>query len=110
MFKLIESDSQSFQWKQLLLLSLLIVVGYLTRTVGVGALIAVLVFMGLHKRYKELGLLLISCAGMLFVLMLLKNAIWQNGWFDGGQAGTLLFSCLVPVPLTAAVTLLIFIF
>ncbi len=90
-FKLIESDSQSFQWKQLLLLSLLIVVGYLTRTVGVGALIAVVVFMGLHKRYKELGLLLIGCAGMLFMLMLLKNAIWQNGWFDGGQAGTLLY-------------------
>lgn len=90
-FRLIESDSQSFQWKQLLLLSLLIVVGYLTRTVGLGALIAVVVFMGLHKRYKELGLLLISCAGMLFMLMLLKNAIWQNGWFDGGQAGTLLY-------------------
>ncbi len=90
-FKLIESDSQSFQWKQLLLLSLLIVVGYLTRTVGVGALIAVLVFLGLHKRYKDLGMLLIGCAGMLFMLMLLKNAIWQNGWFDGGQAGTLLY-------------------
>ncbi|MBS2210642.1 glycosyltransferase family 39 protein [Carboxylicivirga mesophila] len=90
-FKLIDDASDQLAWKPLILLSLTIVAGYLTRTVGVGALIAVLLFMTISKRWKEMGVLLISCAGILFLFLLIKQAIWSNGWFDGGQASTLMY-------------------
>lgn len=90
-FKLIEDQSGTIDWKTLVLLSLTLVVGYLTRTVGIGALIAVVLFLVVIKRYKESGAVVVSSFVMLLLFLLLKVMIWQNGWLDSGQASTLIY-------------------
>ena len=41
-------------YKQLIIISLFIVLGFFTRTVGLGALIAVVIYFLVQKQYKEL--------------------------------------------------------
>ncbi|WP_430811514.1 MULTISPECIES: hypothetical protein [unclassified Carboxylicivirga] len=90
-FKLDERKDNQPAWTLLLGLSLAILATYLTRTVGVGALIAVLIFFIFRKRYKEGLLVAGGFVVLLFLFLLLKSAIWHNGFFDSGQASTLLY-------------------
>ncbi len=89
LFKDIESNA--FNWKRLLFMALLIVVGYLTRTVGIGTLIAVVIFYLISKDYKKVGVIVGASVVILLAFLVLKNAIWHNGFFDGGQASTLVY-------------------
>ncbi len=90
LFKDMEAEN-GIDIKRLVLMSLLIVLGYLTRTVGLGTLIAVIVFYMLTVNYKKAGIVLLSSIGILFVFLAIKYAIWQNGFFDSGQASTLMY-------------------
>ncbi len=90
-FKLVEQETDRIDWKTILLLSVTVVAGYLTRTVGVGALIAVVFFLIISKRYKESGAVVAGSLVVMALFLLIKNGIWQNGWFDGGQASTLIY-------------------
>jgi hypothetical protein len=90
-FRINEDTSGFINWKHLLLLSGAILPACLTRTVGVGALIAVLVFLILEKKYKHAAIVLGGFIAMMFVFLLIKSAVWDNGLFDGGQANTLLY-------------------
>ncbi len=89
-FKLIESKKE-MDWQNLLLLSFFILLGYLTRTVGVGALVAVIIFFLIDKKYKHAGLVTGGFILLLFGFLLMKSLIWNNGFFDGNQASTLMY-------------------
>ena len=86
-----EDKSDLINWKRLSLLSLVLVAGYLTRTVGIGSLIAVVVFFIFRKDYKKSVLVILGFVVFLFAFLLVKSAIWQNGLFDEGQVSTLLY-------------------
>lgn len=90
LFKTIDAGN-SLSWKKLLLMSLFIVIAYLTRTVGLGILIAILIFFSINKKYKQAGITLTSFIVILFAFLLVKNMIWSNGFFDGNQASTLIY-------------------
>ncbi|TRX71047.1 glycosyltransferase family 39 protein [Carboxylicivirga sp. M1479] len=78
-------------YKQLLLLSAAVLLTVMTRTIGVGVLVSVLLFFILNKRYKETLWILGGFFVLLAVVLLVKVAIWQNGFFDDGQASTLMY-------------------
>nr|WP_321450330.1 glycosyltransferase family 39 protein [uncultured Carboxylicivirga sp.] len=90
LFKDVDTEND-FNWKNIVVLGFLIVVGYLTRTVGIGTLIAVLIFYIINKNYKSAGAVLLTSIVILFGLLFLKNLIWHNGFFEGGQASTLVY-------------------
>ncbi|MBK3517289.1 glycosyltransferase family protein [Carboxylicivirga marina] len=90
-FKLIDNKTNTFNWKTVALLSLAIFAGYLTRTVGVGTLIAVMVFLALDKRYKEAGAILGGFIVLFGFFLIIKSSIWQIPMFDDGQASTLIY-------------------
>lgn len=86
------ASSKGFKsYKYLLLVSLFIVLGYLTRTVGIGALLAVIAFYIFLKQYKKAGMILAAFIIILIPLIFIKMAIWNNGLVDGGQASTLIY-------------------
>ncbi|MCU4163261.1 glycosyltransferase family 39 protein [Carboxylicivirga caseinilyticus] len=90
LFKDVDSKEE-FNWKRLIFIAGLIVISYLTRTVAIGTLIAVLVFYLINKNYKKAGAVLAGTVVLFFVFLLLKSLIWGNGMFDGGQASTLIY-------------------
>ena len=90
LFKDLESGN-NFNWKRILLLTGLIVASYLTRTVGIGALVAVLVFYVINKDYKKAGVVLVGTVVILFGFLLLKSIIWDTTLMEGGQASTLIY-------------------
>ncbi len=91
LFNEYEDNGGRLNWMRLSLLSLAIVAGYLTRTIGIGTLVAVIVFFLFTKHYKKALIVSIGFILILFVFLLLKNAIWNNGLFDSSQASTLLY-------------------
>ena len=95
LFKDLERPSNALKgiksYQYIFLTAAFIVLGYLTRTVGIGALVAVTLFYLLGKQYKKAGALTISFLIILIPLVLIKLAIWDNGFVDGGQASTLMY-------------------
>lgn len=90
-YSLIEDNSGHIKWQQLFLLSLAIVSAYLTRTVGIGALVAVFLFLTIQKRYKETAIILGGFIALMLIFLVAKSIIWDNGFFDSGQANTLIY-------------------
>lgn len=86
-----EDNKEGLNWPRMVLLSAFILAGFLTRTVGIGALLAVITFFIFVKRYKEAAVVAGGFMVLLVLSLALKSAIWQIGWFDGGQASTLLY-------------------
>ncbi|MBS2097008.1 glycosyltransferase family 39 protein [Carboxylicivirga linearis] len=84
-------EENNFNWKRLLLLAGLIVAGYLTRTIGIGALIAVLVFYIINKNYKKVGGVLSGTVIIFLGFLLLKSLIWDAALMEGDQASTLIY-------------------
>ncbi len=78
-------------YSYIILTAAFIVLGYLTRTVGIGALLAATLFYLFLQQYKKAGALVISFLVILIPLVLIKLAIWDNGIMDGGQASTLMY-------------------
>jgi len=95
LFKDLERPSNALKgiksYQYIFLTAAFIVLGYLTRTVGIGALVAVTLFYLLGKQYKKAGALTISFLIILIPLVLIKLAIWDNGIVDAGQASTLMY-------------------
>lgn len=95
LFKDLERDSDTIKgiksYHYIFLTAAFIVLGYLTRTVGIGALVAVTLFYLLIQQYKKAGALVLSFLIILIPLVLIKLAIWDNGIMDGGQASTLMY-------------------
>ena len=95
LFKDVERDSDTLKgiksYNYIFLTAAFIVLSYLTRTVGIGALIAVTLFYLVIQQYKKAGALVISFLVILIPLILIKLVIWDNGIMDGGQASTLMW-------------------
>ncbi len=87
------SDRQTTEvdYKQLIIISLFIVLGFFTRTVGLGALIAVVIYFLVQKQYKELVMVVVSFLVITALFLFLKDAIWDNGFFENKQANTLIY-------------------
>jgi len=90
-FSIYEDQKPSFNWTRLLGLSAVILAGYLTRTVGIGTLIAVVVFLMVIKKHKEAGIVTGGFILLFFTFLIIKASIWQNGFFEDGQASTLFY-------------------
>ncbi|WP_439181904.1 hypothetical protein [Carboxylicivirga taeanensis] len=90
-FSVVEGERSQLMWRNLCMLSLVIIAGYLTRTVGLGALIAVVLYLALNKRYKELGVVVTGCLLLLGAFLLIKGSFWQSTGLDTAQANTLVY-------------------
>ena len=90
-FWLSDYNEKKIPYKKLLLLSLSIVLLCLTRTVGIGALIATLLFFVLEKRYKEAGIITGGFIVIMLLFLGLKSVVWEKDLFDGSQANTLMY-------------------
>ena len=90
-FQLHDDESGQTNWKRVIVLSALILASYLTRTIGLGTLIAVVLFFLINKRYKDAGLITGSFILMLGLFLILKSAIWETSIIDSGQATTLIY-------------------
>lgn len=90
-FKMLEGESGSTNWKRITLLSVFILASYLTRTIGIGTLIAVLLFFLINKKYKDAAFIAGGFIVLLGLFLIIKGAIWQTSLFDSGQATTLIY-------------------
>ncbi len=90
-FKIFDDHTGAIHWRGLITLSALILTSYLTRTMGVGTLIAVILFFVITKKYKEAGIVAATFILMLGLFLVIKSAIWQTALFDSGQATTLIY-------------------
>ncbi|MCG8579497.1 MAG: glycosyltransferase family 39 protein [Bacteroidales bacterium] len=90
-FELHDTEKGSKKLKQIIVLSAVILASYLTRTIGIGTLIAVILFFIINKQYKNAGLVAGSFIIMLGLFIIAKSVIWQTAVFDSGQATTLIY-------------------
>ncbi|WP_068474667.1 hypothetical protein [Saccharicrinis aurantiacus] len=76
--------------KEVLLISLFALGMYLTRTVGIGAIISLIVFLLINKDYKRASWSIITFGLFVFVFNIIRDAIWDIPSSDSVQALQLL--------------------
>ncbi|WP_430815737.1 ArnT family glycosyltransferase [Carboxylicivirga sp. RSCT41] len=90
-YELLNTEKDTNKLKYIIALSAVILASFLTRTIGIGTLIAVILFFIINKQYKNAGLVAGCFIIMLGLFLIIKSAIWQTALFDSGQASTLIY-------------------
>lgn len=91
LFKYLHATERSMSWQQNLVLALLMLALTLTRTIGVAALPALLIYLAIRSQWRDAGLILLFFVFLGGVYLLLKYYLWNLAPLDGGQATSLFY-------------------
>ncbi len=91
LFGHIKCRPSRFGWHNNLILALLILTLALTRTIGVAALPALLLFLIFRRQYRDAMSITLFFVGATLIYLALKYYVWDLSPMAGGQATSLLY-------------------